>query len=564
MTARVQKLSADGQRVVALIAAAGDRVPVGVAATLARAVDPLDELLGAGLLVEDGPSLAFPHALVRRAITESTSGVRRSALHLEVATALEAAGAPAADLAFHFGEAAPLGATAKAIHYSIAAAEIALRAFAFEESLAHATRGLALTSPDSRHEAQLQLCIGYAHTAAGDQPRASAALGRARTIAIELRDWLLLADIAIARGAGSGQVGVHDAALATELAEAIERLTDADPIRRASLLARLAIEENGAGRLIDARQLATDAVDVARASGDPHALLTSLRARWIVSDGPAQLDDRVALARELDALAAARGGVSERIYAKGVVVTTAAEVGDIELMDTALAELGALSSATGMPWNVWFNLEMRVMRAVIAGDLDEAERLADRELEIGTAASVANAWPGYALQIVVIRLEQGRAGELADLAVDMVATDGRPGTPVMAAITCLEAGRADDARSLLENVDLEGLPDDSLRLGTLCTAAQVARALGDGDLAATVDELLAPYAGRNCVIALGTISIGPIDRYLSFTARVCGDHARAEQHLAAAVALDEQMGARRWLERDRADLAAISGSTTRS
>jgi hypothetical protein len=217
-----------------------------------------------------------------------------------------------------------------------------------------------------------------------------------------------------------------------------------------------------------------------------------------------------------------------------------------------------------MPRNEWFDLELRVLRAVIAGDLDEAEHLADRELGIGIAASVPNAWRGYTLQLVVIRWEQGRVGELADAAVDMATTDDLPGTPVMAAIPGLGAGRDAEARAHLAGVDLATLPSDSVQLGALCAAASVALELGDQALAAEVDALLAPYAGRNCVIALGTISIGPVDRYLSFTARVLGDHARAEHHLAAAVALDERMRARRWLERDRADLAALSGSTTRS
>jgi hypothetical protein len=138
---------------------------------------------------------------------------------------------------------------------------------------------------------------------------------------------------------------------------------------------------------------------------------------------------------------------------------------------------------------------------------------------------------------------------------------GRNSTAIMAAVACATCDRHDEARRLVSDVPWREMRRDSLLLGSLCGGAQTAMLLDDAALATTIDELLSPYAGRNCMIALGTISTGPVDRYLSFTARTLGDLARAERHLVDAVALDERMEARRWLERDRADLASLLGST---
>ena len=555
---RVARLTDDARRLITLTAVAGHRVPMHLVTVLATSIDAIEEVLAAGLLGEDGATICFPHALVRRAITQRTFAVRRAALHGEVALAMEQVGAPAAELAFHFAEA---GAAAPATRHAIAAAEEAIRAFAFEEAVAHAERGLTFAIDGTREAAQLLLVLGLARSTLGDVTAATAVLDDAAALATAIEDWELLADVAITRGSVGGQVGVYDEGLVAILWEACTRLGDTDLRRRAQLLARIAIEESGGGRVVDARRRALESVTLARDSLDAGVLVRAVRAQWMVSDAPEQLEDRMALALELDALVDTSSGLDLQISAKGAVIATAAETGDVDLMDDALAELHLLCTASQVPRFEWFDLEMRVLRAVIAGDIDEAEQLSERELSAGMSAGVPNALRGYALQLLIIRDEQGRAGEIADLAVQMAIDDvGTPATPVMAAFACVRAGRDDDARALLGPVALRDLPRDSVWLGALCGAAQVALALDDRELASTVDELLRPFAGRNCVIALGTISIGPVDRYLSFTARTLGDGARAEQHLADAIALDERMRARRWLERDRADLASLLGS----
>ena len=561
---RVARLSIDARKLVALLAVAGDRVEVRVAMTLGS-LDALDELLLAGLLVEDGSTVGFPHALVRRAIEQSVSGVRRAALHVDVARAMEAAGASPATLAFHYVAAVPVGDAADAVRHCIAAAEVALRAGAFEEALIHAERGLQNVDDDTHDHAVLLLRLAEARHSGGDLAAARIALDEGVVIARRLRDAALLADMALERGVHGAQVGVHEPEVVAALEEALDAIGDTDPRRRVRVLARLAIEMSGAGRVDDARRLAADALELARSTDDHAVIIDALRAFHHVHDAPEHLELREATITEIESRADALGDLTAKILAIAVRIITGIERGHIDAADRDLAELARLVQLQPSRHQQWYLLEQQVVRAVIAGELDDAERLAERELSVAIEAAVANAFRGYSVQLFVIRDEQGRAGELADLAVTTATQEGRtPGYMSMAAVALIEAGRIDEARELFSSVDLRSMTRDSVFLGALCAASRVAMALSDVERAAVIDEQLHPFAGRICSIALGTIAIGPIDRYLSYTARTLGDSERARRHLLDAITLDERMRAARWLERDRADLNQLTRETRTS
>jgi tetratricopeptide (TPR) repeat protein len=539
---RVQRLSDAARSVLSVVAVAGEHVPARVVMSLAPDLDAVDEVLGAGLLAESGTELSFPHSLVRRAILERTSGVRRAALHADVARTLDAVGAPAAELAFHWMEA---GDAVHAARWCGAAANEALRAFAFEEAIEHARRGLELAPDDGA----LLLALGRARHASGDVLGAREVLQDAIALADRRRDTALLADAAVELGHRGAQVGAHDPAYAALLARAAGAPDDA---RRATVLARLAIEVAGARDVDAARAHADEALELARRVADPAVLLRALTAAHHVNAGPDLLDRRIELADEISALALAGGGVEWQWLGIVSSLTNHVERGDIDAVDAALADLERLVVRTGMPHWRWYLSEQQALRAVIAGDLDAADAAAHRALEVGLAASVPNAVRGYSVQIFVIRDEQGRAHELADAAVDIAAEDDS--FAVMAAYACTTVDRDDDARSLLASVDLSSMPRDSIFLGNLCAAAMTAMHLDDTATASVVHEHLAPYAGRVVSIALGTIALGPVDRYLSYAARTIGDLDRARTHLTDAIALDERLRAARWLDRDRTDL----------
>jgi predicted ATPase len=146
----------------------------------------------------------FRHILFQRYLYSNLDEVERAHLHEAVGTALEAlyeaqieeAAAIAGQLAWHFGEA---GLADKAIPYLRQAGERAVQLSAYEEGIAHLTRGLSLLTalPDlsaqdyrvkrAQQELALQLALGMAwvgHEAYG--PKGERAYSRARALSQQL------------------------------------------------------------------------------------------------------------------------------------------------------------------------------------------------------------------------------------------------------------------------------------------------------------------------------------------------------------------------------------------
>ncbi len=100
-----------------------------------------EELLARRLLIERGGELSFPHDLVRQTIYSSISAPRREVLHRQALRALEAQGAPMAELASH---ALAGGVWAPAVRYATAAGNQALALYANEEATSHFQRALTI------------------------------------------------------------------------------------------------------------------------------------------------------------------------------------------------------------------------------------------------------------------------------------------------------------------------------------------------------------------------------------------------------------------------------------
>src|SRR5262249_34614024 len=101
-------------------------------------------------------SYRFSHELVRRALYDRLSALRRARLHLRVGEALERVHLAAPErvlpeLAHHFTIAAALGADGRVVDYNVRAAEAAVALFAFAQAerfastaVEHADEGSAL------------------------------------------------------------------------------------------------------------------------------------------------------------------------------------------------------------------------------------------------------------------------------------------------------------------------------------------------------------------------------------------------------------------------------------
>src|SRR4051812_3121676 len=153
---RLGRLAPATTDLLELAATAGGEFDLDVLRSAAQAPDGdvlagLEEGVRSGM-IEELPSRTlayrFTHELVRRALYDRLSGLRRAELHLRVAEALESAAPPTAralaDLAHHFTAAAPLGGAGRGVDYNILAARAATDALAFEEAVARLRIALQL------------------------------------------------------------------------------------------------------------------------------------------------------------------------------------------------------------------------------------------------------------------------------------------------------------------------------------------------------------------------------------------------------------------------------------
>ena len=135
----------------------------------------LDEAVRSGF-IEELPErqldYRFTHELVRRAVYDRLTGVRRAELHLRVGDALEAVEGRSVralvDLAHHFTIAAPLGEADRAIEYNVLAARAALDALAFDQAAELLGTALELGIDDPAQRAEVLIELGGS-TATGGQ-----------------------------------------------------------------------------------------------------------------------------------------------------------------------------------------------------------------------------------------------------------------------------------------------------------------------------------------------------------------------------------------------------------
>ncbi len=103
----------------------------------------VDECLARGVLTARGEGVAFRHELLRRAVEESLSPVRRQALHAEILAVLERARADPARLVHHAHHAGDSGAV---LRWTPVAARLAASLGAHRQAAAHYARALPLAA----------------------------------------------------------------------------------------------------------------------------------------------------------------------------------------------------------------------------------------------------------------------------------------------------------------------------------------------------------------------------------------------------------------------------------
>jgi DNA-binding CsgD family transcriptional regulator len=516
----------------------------------------LEQAVSHGMIEEVGARrlvFRFTHELVRRAIYDRLSALRRTELHLRVGVWLESRREPGdesrlAELAHHFMAAAGIDGPRRAIEYSVLAGRAALRALDFEGAVARFWAALVLGLGDARRRAQTQLELGTARFRAGRSDDAMVAFRSAAQIARQLGDADLLATAAIGFEDACWRPGITDQGAIELLEEASRAVGSADSELRVRLLAGLSRAHAFLGDYPQSSVAERQAIDMARRLGDRLGLATVLmRSYWSHADGSLRrplemLTEAAQLAREL-------GERDLQIEAMEWRVAGLIALGDLAAAGRELGVVHALAARLRQPFPLHVAEHYASTLALCAGDLPEAEASARRSHDWSRLLTGRAASGIYGIQMFGIRREEGRLAELAAPARMLALGEGsagawRPGFGVLLA----ELGMEEEARRELDQVRREGFDRlrSSLWIASLTYLADACAIVGDEKLAALVYPELAPLSGGNIVVGHGVACYGAADRFLGVLATTLGDHDRAVDHFERALQINRRMGAATW------------------
>jgi DNA-binding CsgD family transcriptional regulator/tetratricopeptide (TPR) repeat protein len=520
-------------------------------------LEALDHGVRSGIIVQipaAGLTYRFTHELVRRALYDRLTGLRRGELHLRVGTALEETLGVApvrglADVAHHLAAAGALGDMDRAIDYNVRAAHAALARLAFEQAAVHLRTALALGVKRPAQQAEIQLELGTACYSAGNWGEAVEAFAAAAEIAREAGDAELLARAAIGfEDACWGEGRAQRPALEL-LEEASAALGEGESTLRIGLLSALARVLSYRGDHGRAAVIHANATDMARRLGDRRGLATLL-ARAYSARGTRTLEEILQMLTEACALADELGDIESQGAARGWRVVAWIALGELESARRDLAEFAGMADRARQPFWSFAAEFIGSAIALCEGHLEEAEARAERSHELGSFLSGRDPSGTHGIQMFSIRREQGRLAELAPLF--RVSADGDRGAaawgPGLVALL-VELGMDDEARHELARICGKGLEPfrEALWLASLTYLTDACAAVGDQELAALIRPELEPYAGTFVVIGYGVACYGAADRYLGMLAATLGDWDVAEARFSAALDLNRQMAAPTWL-----------------
>jgi len=530
-----------------------------------RLLDLLEEAVRASLLQEASERagrFTFTHALVEHTLYEDLSRARRARLHQRVAEVLEEQcgeepGERLGELATHWGAATVSANPGKALRYARQAAERALAALAPDEAARWYRQALELYDQtpggDRSERCELLIGLGEAQRQTGN-PSSRRTLLDAAGLARELDDVDRLARAVLANTRGfTSHFGTVDGERVQTLEIAARALPDDDP-RRAQVLAVLASELHFGEDPARCRELAAEAIEMARAAGDEAALAYTLsHAIWAITASDT-LAQRQRLIAELSDITRRLDDPRLSSLGAGAHLTASIETGDRAQIESVLAQGRTNLDAFPLPSFRWAWRVSEATWSFVQGELEASERLAIEAAEIGTGAGEPDAQRTLGIQLFAVRHLQDRLEEVVEQAVSLTrradSLDGhRPG----AALALLQIGREDEARELVLAEDLRGIPWANGWSAAMILWAMVCSGLRMVDRAGEVYELLTPFSGQLAGSA-GTV-FGTIAWALGTLASTLERYEQAEEHFGSAAEIEERLGAPLFLARTRAGWA---------
>jgi len=538
--------------VLEMVAVITGPVPVGLLSALTgtdlAAPDSLLEL------DPDQRTVRFRHAAVRDVVYRNISPGRRAELHHAVGEAAQRLHLPTAVVAHHRLAAAPLdrrAAVAAALDAASEATQLGAHADAVDWLVRASEHAAAL---GARELLEVQVALGDAMRLAGIPAHLDMLLDCAERAADAGHvDLLARATFALLQLGGSSDVGAVNARVARVTRRALDVLGD-DPAT-AGIRAAASLAWSMTGEPERARELFLSAE---RAATAPEVRRLVLPFAYLGLGLPGDVPRRTALAEELVTLAEAADDPVALFEGLQLQVSTRVALADGAGARAALERMHGLIDLVGDVGRRWQLLYLSAAIAHLDGDLDRAEDLAWRALQLLAPVSPARAAAAFHAQVLALRLAQGRLGEVTGILRTLVAE--QPAIPAWHAALALSlahevasgaprdddggAARPDGTRAELEDhlrAALAHTTEDFTWLASHVMAARAAVVGGAGpDVLDELTARLAPHADLVCW--QGTCSYGPVAVPLALLAVARGD-AQAPALAARARALCASLGA---------------------
>ena len=570
---RLGSMSRQGVDVLSAGAVIGREFDVAVAGSALGVsglplVDAADDALLSGMVVETGPGrLGFSHALLRDAVGERLSQVRRASVHRAVAQAIEElAPSPeqrAAELAWHWAAVAAVdpAATVAAATWAVRAGDQALAAAAAEEAIVRYEQAVTLWSSASSGHVDSLVRLGVALHYRGRAEEADERFKEAMALSVAIGDPVLQARAAVGFGrrypyweTDTSRIAALEAALAELPPEQV-------PLRTMlmGLLVTHLINGFRPDQASRRDELADELSAILAAPGAATEVLLAVGQTRVYDciEDPVVLDG---VADRLVAVAAPDNDLKVEATAHFSKALAALDRGRMDVLRSSTERYGDVSARLGDPRDRSQAATVRSTIAYIEGRYQEAADLSDEALELGRSSGDFNAELIHYAQGLLRAIDQGLAADVLPLLVAstefQVIASFDAGTALCAAL----AGDHDEALARLSRLvrtGFQGAPRGADFLTPTAFLAHTSVVVGD----VTAAEVVYGWFRRTraTVVRVGPLagSWGPVDHHLGCLAQLSGRSEEAETRLRHALQIERAMNARPFSARTLAHLAVV-------
>ncbi|HEY3730376.1 MAG TPA: AAA family ATPase [Steroidobacteraceae bacterium] len=495
----------------------------------------------------------FTHALIRETIYKELPAADRLRLHGLAGDALVSVYCANPEtaltrIAHHYFESAALDNADKAVMFAMRAADSAVRLCAYEDAVEHYDHVIEMLEERGLMRDE-RLARGYIHKGSalrqlGQTQQSIAVLLAAvnRTRVVGNVDALVDALMLLAMSSRY----VEQQHFVPLLERALALLSESDSLARAKVLATLAFAQRNVTDKAQLQLLVDQSLAIANRSGDaPVRCACYQLAAMALRGAPECLQQRLRLSQENIDIARAAGSADLLADACHWQALNLFESGQIEDLETLLEQYESLSACR-------FGLHQyqlgahRAALALLRGEWNGLEARIEALLEVGAAKTRREDAEGVnGAQMFALNRDLGRLHALLPL-VKNITTDAtaRVWEPGLMLI-CVETGLLTEARDMFERAAVQSflcVSRDDMYVTCLVFCSETCCTLADAQHAATLYQLLLPYAGQTANHPTA-VCFGSADLYLAMLASTAGRPDLARAHFDQALSLNRSMRA---------------------